>query len=247
MKFLRSVVVAGVILFAGVYFGSNYAVSQVFERWLGVPVKVGSVRWGFSSHRLIIKNMFLLNPEGYNGKNLARISRIQADYDASDFRHGLFKIKRLELTVDQVWLEKKALSESNLMELKPLHTAVSLLSQSIQEKTSPVRFSIETVRLQMDKVTFQTQLGNDLITENRKVDSSAEDLSGLNTPDSVAVYAALLALKSAGWQTLLPTRAQVETQLKTQVNDWVEQAKQQALILQAQINQFINEKLNQPA
>lgn len=246
MKFLRSLIITAAVLFAIIHFGSNYAVSQVFEKWLGVPVSVSWVRWGFSSHQLVLKNVRIHNPSGYSAQDLARISRIQADYDVSDLRHGLFKIKRLEVKVDEIRLERKSMIESNLMGLQPLNTAINSLSQNIKGKTAMVRFQIEKVRLEIDRVTFQTQLGNDAVTENRKVNAPQEDLSNLNTPDSIAVYTALLALQSAGWQSFLPSQAEVATQIKTQVNDWVEKARQQALILQAQVNQYLNKKLNQP-
>ena len=243
MKFLRSLILFGIILFFGIHFGSNYLVAQGFESWLGVPVQISSVRWGLSSHQLVLKNVRIHNPSGYSSKYLAKMSRIQADYDASELKHGLFKISRLEVHMEEIQLERKLISESNILELSPLRAALHQELKIPKKKGIPILFQIERVKLEMGKVIFETQLGNDQVIQNRKIESPPGDLLELTSPDRVLVYISLLALQSAGWQALLPTQTQVATELKSQLNNWVEKAKQQAQVWQAQVNQMINERL----
>jgi hypothetical protein len=243
VKFLRSLVFFGIVLFLGIHFGSNYLVAQGFESWLGVPVQVSSVRWGLSSHQLVLKNVRIQNPSGYNSKYLARMSRIQADYDASDLKHGLFKISRLEVHVEEIQLERKSISESNILELSPLRAALHQELTTPKKKGIPISFQIERVKLEMGNVVFATQLGNDQVIQSRKIESPPGDLLELTNPDRVLVYISLLALQSAGWQALLPTQTQVAAEIQSQFNGWVEKVKQQAQVWQAQVNQMIDEKL----
>ena len=244
MKFLRSLLTNCLIVAALVHFGGNFIMSRVFQTWLGVPVSVSYVRWGLSSHHLVIKHMRIHNPPGYHEKNLAKLSTIRADYDISNLRRGMFKITRLEAMIDEVYLEKKSMGEANLMELIPLRSLMRT-SAVPAKKSSPVSFQIDKVNLKLGKVIFQTQLGNDQVTENRKMEYSEKDLNILTTPDSVVIYAAGLVLQSAGWQSLLPTREAATQQIQTQMNDWIEELKQKAQAAQIQITQMINEKIKQ--
>ena len=93
MGFLRSLILFAAVLFAGIYFGSNYLVSQVFKKWLGVEVSVSSVRWGISKKHVTVKKMRLHNPAGFSEKDLVKISLIEADYDLYEFRkdHNLLQ------------------------------------------------------------------------------------------------------------------------------------------------------------
>ncbi len=243
MSFIRSLILTGIILFAAVHFGSNYVVAQGLGNWLGVPVKVGAVRWGLESHRFIAKNVRIQNPAGYSGKDLVRISRIQADYDASELRHGMLKVTRLEAGIDEIRLERKSVSEANILEMNPIRAALHQEIKQAKQKGLPIYFQIEKVKLEMGKVFFQTQLGNDQVTENRPMKSPDTELTVLTTPDRIVVYVALLALQSAGWQSILPTKLEAANQIQTQMNEWVEQLREQALLWQAQVNQIIAEKL----
>ena len=244
MKFIRSLLINCLIAAALVHFGGNFLMSRIFEAWLGVPVSVSYVRWGFSSHHLVIKNMRIHNPSGYREKDLAKLSTIQADYDISNIRHGMFKITRLEAMIDEVKLEKKSTGGANLMDLTPLRSLISP-SDTHAKKSSSISFQIDKVSLKLGKVIFQTQLGNDQVTENRKMEYPAKDLNILTTPDSVAIYAAGLVLQSAGWQSLLPTREAATQQIQTQMNDWIEELKKKAQAAQIQLTQMINEKMKQ--
>ncbi len=247
MGFLKSLIITGVILFAAVYFGSNYAVSHSLENWLGVPVKVGSVRWGIENRRFTVKNIRIQNPTGYSSKDLALISRIQADYDISELRLGKVKIMRLEAVIPEIRLERKSVSESNILELNPLRAALRLELKKPRQKGLPVFFQIEKVKLEMGNVFFETQLGNDKVAQNRKINSPDAELSHLTTPDRIAVFVALLSLESAGWQAILPGRVEVADQIQTQMTEWIEHLKAQALLWHAQINQMISEKLGKKA
>ncbi len=242
MKFIRSLIVAAVVVFAGIYFGSNYLIASTFERWLGVKTSVGSVRWGFASQKMTIHNVRLSNFEGYGDHKLAQISKVTAEYDASGLTKGIFKIKRLEVFVDEVYLSKKSISETNVLELRPLKRVMGTGSEGVIKAPS-VSFVIEKVRFQMDRVVFETQLGNDRVTENRKVEAPQTDLTELTTPDHVAVYAVLLALRSAGWQSFIPSKEQVVESVQTQVGVILEQLKQKAQVFQAQLQQTLAEKL----
>ncbi len=244
MKFLRSLLIYCLIVAALVHFGGNFIMSRVFETWLGVPVSVSYVRWGLSNHHLVIKNMRIHNLPGYHEKNLAKISTIEADYDISKLSRGIFKITRLEAMIDEVYLEKKSIGESNIMELSPLR---SLMNPSAvpSKKSFPVSFQIGRVNLKLGKVIFKTQLGNDLVTEDRGIKYPESDLNILTTPDSVVIYATRLILQAAGWAVILPTREAAAQQIQTQMNDWIEELKQKAQAAQIQITQMINEKLKQ--
>ncbi len=246
MGFLRSLILSALVVFALVYFGSNYVVAEGLKDWLGVSVEVGSVRWGFSSHHWTAKNVRVKNPGGYKKSDLAVISQIQAEYDPANLRHGLIKIKHLDVRIESVHLERKSLSEINILELAPLRVA---LRQPLPEKKKllPIQFQIEKTQLQIDKVFFETQLGNDQVTENRKVESSTGEMAELTTPDSVVIYAAMLVLKSAGWQTLLPTKVEIQREINNQMDMWLDQMRQKAKAIQAQVNQVLDEKLKKTA
>lgn len=247
MKFLKTLLIAGLFAFAGIHFASNFAVAKMFEKWLGVPVSIQSVRWGLASHQLQLKHVKIKNPPGYQPRLLADIPVIRANYDASELRKGVFKISHLEVEVDEVWLESKSASESNVLALKPMQLTLGLLqppSPPAIRFFPPISVSIEKVTFGIKRVVFQTRLGNDDITESRTVESSKEDLTELTTPDRVLVYGVLLALRSAGWQSFLPTKDQAVQNAESRMNAWVEQIKQKAQVLQAQIQQALNEKFN---
>jgi len=243
MKFIQSLIFAAAIIFAGVYFGSNYVIASMFERWLGVKTTVGSVRWGAVSKKMVIHNVRIHNPEGYAQRELAKISKIQAEYDVSDLRKGIFKINRLEVNADEIYLDKKSLSETNVLQLKPLRRVLGILTETPSLKVPFLSFSIDKVRFQMDRVVFETQLGNDRVTESRKVESPQADLTELTTPDRVAVYAVLLALRSAGWQSFLPSKEQAVQSVENQMAVIFEQLRQKAELIQTQIQQVLAEKL----
>jgi len=243
MKFIQSLILAALIIFAGVYFGSNYLLASMFERWLGVKTTVGSVRWGISDKKMVIHNVRIHNPEGYARRELAKISKIQAEYDVSDLRKGIFKINRLEVDAEEIYLDKKSLSETNVLQLKPLRRVLGTLNETSPLKAPLLSFSIGKVRFQIDRVIFETQLGNDRVTENRKVESPQADLTELTTPDRVAVYAVLLTLRSAGWQSFLPSKEQAVQSVENQMAVIFEQLRQKAELLQTQIQQVLAEKL----
>ncbi len=244
MKFIRSLIIAAIVIFAAVHFGSNYLVASMFERWLGVKTTVGMVRWGFANQKMIIHNVRLSNPEGYAERSLAKISKIQAEYDARNLKKGIFKINRLEVFADEIYLDKKSVAEINVLELKPLKRVLGSLPAGEISKMPSLSFVIDKVRFQMERVVFDTQLGNDRISENRKVEAPETDLTELTTPDHVAVYAVLLALRSAGWQSFLPSKEQVVQSAQNQMNLFFEQLKQKAQVIQTQIQQALAEKLN---
>jgi|GEM_PF-2667859 len=247
MSFLRSLIITAIIVFAGVHFGGNYIVAEQLKNWLGVSVDVERVKWGFSSHRFMAKNVRLHNPAGYKKPNLAVISSIQADYDPSQLRQGLIKLTHLEVMIDEVYLERKSLAEPNILELSPLRAMLGKDLERSRKNFLPIQFQIEKTKIEIGKVIFETQLGNDQVTENRKVESPSTELTELTTPDSVVVYAAMLVLKSAGWQTLLPTRTEVKQEVQNQMNLWLDQMRQKAQALQVQVNQVIDEKLKKTA
>lgn len=242
MSLFRSLIIAAAVVFAGIYFGSNYLIASTFERWLGVKTTVGSVRWGFASKKMIVNKVRISNPDGYGQNSLAQISKVTAEYDASGLKKGIFKIKRLEVFVDEVYLNKKSISEINVLELRPLKRIVGAESSGVVKAPS-ISFEIEKVRFQMDRVVFETQLGNDRVTENRKVESPQADLTELSAPDHVAVYGVLLALRSAGWQSFMPSKEQVVEGVQTQVTAVLEQLKQKAQVFQTQVQQALAEKL----
>ena len=72
-------------------------------------------------------------------------------------------------------------------------------------------------------------------------------MAELTTPDSVVIYAAMLVLKSAGWQTLLPTKVEIQREINNQMDMWLDQMRQKAKAIQAQVNQVLDEKLKKTA
>ena len=244
MKFLRSLFIHCLIIAAVVHFGSNFLISYFFQTWLEVPVSTRYVRWGLSSHHLVIKNIALLNPAGYPGKNLARIASLQADYDITQLAQGIFKIKQLELDISEIHLEKKSLTGINLLELAPLRH-VAKASSTPPQKGPPIIFQIEKTHLKIGKVFFQTQLGNGQVSESRPIERSENELNIRATPDSVLFYTVGLALQAAGLQGLLPSRQAVEQQVQSSLNDWIDELKKKAQGTQGQITQMMSEKLKQ--
>lgn len=240
MKFLRNFILASAIVLSLVHFGGNYLLSNALERWLGVEVSVSCIRWGFSNHHFSAKKIILKNPSGYASKNLAEISEVNADYSALDLRSGIFKIKRLEIKINEINLERNAEGESNVSKLNAIRRALRKPLNHAHSKSLPLVFKMDRVQIDIDRIFFEKQTANGKTRESRNVNLSEKDLNELKTPDNVVRYIVYLAFQSAGWEVFFPLYIDEKSDYD-RLEQWLSQLRAKTQKLPPEMSQMVND------
>lgn len=243
MKFFKNLIITAVLAAAIVHLGGNYLVSRTLECWLGVSVSVERVRWGFSTHQLIIKNIRLRNPSGYSAKDLAKISEARADYDVSDFLKSFWKIRKLEVDVQEIQFELNSKSETNLLKLHPVKRALHQPLNHFHGKPWFLAFPVSKARVSVEKIIFENKTKREKILENPHKKLLFENSNELLTLDDVALHMVALAFQSQGLPIPFSTRLRASDETRNEMEIGLNQIRDKIKSVQSQLNQSMNQGL----
>lgn len=195
MKILRYLLIAVVIVLAGLYFLRNVIAKRSVEvaakQMTGFPLEIGSVNIGIFSGTLEVKNLKLMNPPEFQGGTFVDLPLLRVDYDTMSFLRRSPHIKELTVNVAEVVIVKNEKGQTNTTVMQEKAASVSGGEKQTggktpsteavapkEEKAMPYR--VDLVKVHVGTV-IQRTIGRDGKASDRKlnlnVDATYKDIT----------------------------------------------------------------------
>lgn len=129
----------------------KYAVSAVTTGVTGTKTQIGSFSLGILRHSIRIRDFKIHNPKGFSNAVLVDLGIINVDYDLSSIIKGKLHLRRLDIDLKELCLEKDKEGKLNVDSLK----IIEQKKETQDKKSKPVKqvpMQIDLLNLQLGRI-----------------------------------------------------------------------------------------------
>ncbi len=131
----------------------------------GLRIKIGELKTSFSKNFIDIKDMFILNPKGFDDRIMAELPEIYIDYNLSDILKRKIRLENIKIDLKELTIVKKKSGRKNLDHIKSLKKKET--TKQKEKDSGPRSLQIDNLHLKMGKVIYKDYSfgGKPVITE----------------------------------------------------------------------------------
>jgi uncharacterized protein involved in outer membrane biogenesis len=178
LKIVLIVIVVGLaVLFLARNFIARKSVEVGVKAMTGFPMEIGSVKVQPFRSTVEVKDMKLLNPDGFTEKLFVSLPSFFVDYRLGSMLKVEPHLQEVRINLEQINIVKNAQGESNVQKLKGVFES----SDKSDKKTgeSSAKYQIDLVKIHIGKVTYSdyTKATPTTKTTNLNLDLTYENIS----------------------------------------------------------------------
>jgi hypothetical protein len=141
-----AILLAGAVMFKD--FVIRTAGAQVASSVLGAPVHMGYFSWGFMNQKIVINDLVIGHPPGFEEGGFLEISKAVVEYDLGAFLKGQMRMPLVVVDLRQMTVIKSAEGPLNVDSLK-------VIQADKKEKFEVPAFQIDELRLSIGRVVYK--------------------------------------------------------------------------------------------
>ena len=195
MIVVAGVLVAVLVLGAAKDIIIKVAVESGTQMVTGLKLKIGGFRVGMLNTLIDIRNLRILNPEGFKDKNMLNMPEIYVDYDLGAIFRGKVHLTETRINMQEFTVVKNEKGKLNLDSLKVVQAQKSGSKPAEKAGAKAPEIQIDKLRLKIGKVLYKDYSagGEPSIKEfNVNVDEQYTNITNPYTLVSLIVVKALM-------------------------------------------------------
>ena len=131
----------------------------------GLRIEIGELKTSFSKGFIRIKDMFILNPKGYDDRIMAELPEVSIDYDLPAILKRKIHLQNIKINLKELTIVKEKSGRKNLDHIKNLKKKKT--EKQKEKDSGSLGMQIDNLYLKMGKVTYKdySSGGKPTITE----------------------------------------------------------------------------------
>ncbi len=147
------VLIIGVVLLKDLIIKT--AIAQVGTPILGAKIDIKSFSWNMFTGKVVIKDLFVEHPPGFEEGNLVNIPEVIVQYDLGSILHGQYHMPLVVVNMKEMVVVKNKEGKLNVDALKVVHPDPN-------KKAPPLPpFKIDTLKLNVGQVVYKDYFKKD--------------------------------------------------------------------------------------
>lgn len=119
----------------------------------GLRIKIGELKTNFSKGFISIKDMFILNPKGFDDRIMAELPEVYIDYDLSAILKRKIHLKNIKINLKELMIVKEKDDRKNLDHIKSLKKKGT--ERQKEKDSGSQSLQIDNLYLKMGKVIYK--------------------------------------------------------------------------------------------
>jgi len=204
MKKLLKILVILVIIVVCLALAKNFLLKKGIETTVkaltGLPLKIGSFKFGILDTTIDIKDLQLHNPEGFSDQMMLDMPEIYIDYEFGSLLKKKLHVHEMRINVREFAIVKNEKGETNLDALKAVQTKkgegkkAKKGEKKSSQKDEAFDIQIDLIELKLGKVSYKdySKEGAPSIKEfNLNLDERFENVTDLKSLVGIIVFKSL--------------------------------------------------------
>jgi len=153
IRFVLILAIAVFILFALKDIIIKTSIESAVSYKTGLRIEIGELKTSFSKSFISIKDMFILNPKGFNDRIMAELPEVYIDYDLPAILKKKIHLRNIKINLKELTIVKEKGDRKNLDHIKSLKKEKTE-RQKEKDSGSP-GLQIDNLYLKMGRVIYK--------------------------------------------------------------------------------------------
>ena len=129
------------------------SIESVVSYKTGLRIEIGGLKTSFSGSSISIKDMFILNPKGFDDRIMAELPEVYIDYDLSAILKRKIHLQNIKINLKELTVVKNKDGRKNLDHIKSLKKEKT--ERQKEKDPGPPGLQIDDLHLKMGKVIYK--------------------------------------------------------------------------------------------